>query len=418
MLNDLASTRRGFLKGASLAMYGIGLAPNWLLRAASAETAKRRKVLVAIFQRGAADGLNIVAPYGEKRYYELRPDLALRPPASAAEGAIVDLDGFFGFHPSLAPLKPLFDRKALAVIHAAGSPDPSRSHFDAQGYMESGTPGRKSTRDGWLNRALGALPGGDDPLRAVAIGQQLPRTLQGPNPALAVADLRTFAVRNPAAESVFDSMYGASGNSLLSGLSKEAFEATSIIRSIERQPYTPANNAVYPNDKLGRSLVQVAQLIKAGVGLEAAFADVGGWDHHFNEVAAAPHVGQLANLLDGYGRSLAAFFQDLGEAASDVVLVTMSEFGRTARQNGSRGTDHGHANVMFVVGGSVRGGKVYGAWPGLGDDQLHEGRDLAVTTDFRDVLGELVSTHLGNHSLETVFPGFRPAAGKRLNLLG
>jgi uncharacterized protein (DUF1501 family) len=400
-------TRRIFLKNSALAMVGVGSAPIWLQRAlyAAGAPAARKKILVAIFQRGAADGLNIVVPHGEKRYYSLRPTISIpRPAGSDQQNSAVDLDGFFGLHPALAPLKPLYDAQHLAIVHAAGSPDPTRSHFDAQDYMESGTPGLKATGDGWLNRSLPLEQGSRSPVRAVAMGAVLPRAMRGRNSAVAIESLDQFQVRNDGAAKVFQAMYAGSPDAVLNGTGRETFEAVKLLQSIGRQPYQPA--AEYPAGRFGQSLRQIARLIKSDVGVEVAFADIGGWDHHVNEVGQQPSQGQLAQRLNEFGRSLAAFWQDLGDRMSDVALVTMSEFGRTARENGNRGTDHGHANVMFVMGGDVRGGKVYGDWPGLSDHQLYQGRDLALTTDFRDVLGELVRSHLGNRNLNEIFPGY------------
>ena len=391
-------TRRCFLRASAVAMAGVGAAPPWLIRTA-AHSSTKRKILVAIFQRGAADGLNTVVPFFEKRYYDLRPTIAVPEPGKP-NGAI-DLDGRFALHPSLRPLKSLWDTKQLAIIEAAGSPDPSRSHFDAQDFMESGTPG-KTRDDGWLNRALPV--GGHEPLsplRAVALGTQLPRTLRGPQAAVAISNLEQFRTGNQATAGILETMYSTSADEKLGAAGKETFEAIRMIETINRAPYVPANGAQYQG-QFGQSLQQIARLIKADVGVEAAFADIGGWDHHSNE---AP---QLTGLLLQFGTSLAAFARDLGDRMEDIVLVTMSEFGRTVREDGNGGTDHGHGNVMMVLGGPVRGGAIYGRWPGLEPEQLYEQRDLAVTTDFRDVLGELVSTHLGQ-KIEQVFPGYSPA---------
>jgi len=401
------TSRRVFLKGSALAIFGTGVIPSWLSRSVyAAETGNRRKkILVAIFQRGAVDGLNMVVPYGEQRYYDLRPSIAI-PKPDGTPGAAVDLDGFFGLHPSLTPLKSIFDAQHLAIVDAVGSPDPTRSHFDAQDYMESGTPGYKATSDGWLNRALLKASGPVSPVRAVSLGSNLSRTLRGHNDAVAMNSLNDFQVRDPKSAATFESMYESSLDTVLHGTGKETFSAVKIMQSVQKQAYTPANGAKYPNGRFGQSLLQVARLIKADVGLEVAFADIGGWDTHVNEVGQQPALGQLDNNLNDFGGSLAAFYQDLGDRMQDVMVVTMSEFGRTAKENGNRGTDHGHANAMFVMGGDVRGGKVYGDWPGLADEQLYENRDLALTTDFRDVLGELVAKHLGNTNLKGVFPGY------------
>jgi uncharacterized protein (DUF1501 family) len=400
-------SRRVFLKGSALAMFGVGSLPAWLSRSLyAADTAEsRKKILVAIFQRGAVDGLNMVVPFGEPRYYALRPSIAIPKPDGTPNSA-VDLDGFFGLHPALAPLKPIFDAKHLAIVDAVGSPDPTRSHFDAQDYMESGTPGYKGATDGWLNRALPKESGPASPLRAVSLGDSLARTLRGHNDAVAVRSLNDFQVHDARGAATFESMYENSLDTMLHGTGKETFNAVKIMQSIQKQKYVPANDAKYPNGGFGQSLQQIAQLIKANVGVEVAFADIGGWDTHVNETGGQPTNGQLANNLAQFGQALAAFYQDLGDRMEDVTLVTMSEFGRTVKENGDRGTDHGHANVMFVLGGDVRGGKIYGDWPGLQEEQLYDGRDLALTTDFRDVLSELVARHLGNPNLKSVFPGY------------
>jgi uncharacterized protein (DUF1501 family) len=399
-------TRRYFLGSSGVAIAGLGIAPSWLLRATtfSAQGSSKRKIAVAIFQRGAADGLNIVVPYFEKQYYDMRPTLAVPPPGKENGG--INLDGRFALHPSLQPLKALWDSRQLAIIHAAGSPDPTRSHFDAQDFMESGTPG-KATEDGWLNRAL-PQERAVSPLRAIAIGPQLPRTLRGSRQAVAVNNVQQFEARNKEVAGILESMYSTTTDPHLLASGKETFEAVRMIESINRNPYSPANGAQYQGS-FGNALQQIARLIKADAGVEAAFADVGGWDHHVNE---AP---QLTNLLREFGTSLAAFSRDMGDRMADIVLVTMSEFGRTAREDGNAGTDHGHGNVMMVLGGPVRGGKVYGRWPGLSSEQLYEKRDLAVTTDFRDVLGEVVSRHLGR-STDQVFPGYNPV--EPLGLIG
>ncbi|HEY2572946.1 MAG TPA: DUF1501 domain-containing protein, partial [Verrucomicrobiaceae bacterium] len=377
------------MRSSAIAVAGFGLTPAWLMRAmaqGAPQQANRKKVLIAIFQRGAADGLNIVAPFFEKAYYDMRPTIAVQPPGKTNGG--IDLDGRFALHPALQPLKPLWDSGQLAVIHAAGSPDPSRSHFDAQDYMESGTPG-KISEGGWLNRALPIAGAGASPVRAIAMGAQLPRTLRGTQNAVAVNNLDQFQVRNATASSILESMYDNTPDTALGSSGKETFEAVRFIDAINKRPYAPANGAQYPAGDFGRGLQQISRLIKADAGVEAAFVDIGGWDHHTNE---AP---QLTTLLQQYGGALAAFAKDMGDRMSDIVLATMSEFGRTAREDGNGGTDHGHGNVMMVLGGPVRGGKVYGRWPGLAPEQLYEKRDLAITTDFRDVLGELVRTHLG-----------------------
>ena len=415
-------TRRFFLKSAGLTLFGTGCVPTFMRRTAFAldTNVRRRKILVAIFQRGAVDGLNMVVPFAEKEYYSMRPTIAIpEPQANAATGSdssAIDLDGFFGLHPGLAQIKPLYDAKQLAVIHAVGSPSNTRSHFDAQDYMETATPDVKSTRDGWLNRYLMARPETDaTPFRAVAVAPRMPRTLSGRASSLVVEEIRNFRLlgrpdplpfqpATPAAEELaFEEMYASSQDPLFSRAAAETFEAIRTLRHIGAEPYQPANGAEYPHGKLGQDLQQVAQLIKADVGLEVAFSNVGGWDNHVNEGGVE---GQLANNLKELGDALAAFHKDLGDRMEDVVVLTMSEFGRTARENGNRGTDHGHANAMFVLGGPVKGGKVYGDWPGLKPGQLNQDRDLAMTTDFRDVFAEIVVRHLGAENAGTVFPGF------------
>jgi uncharacterized protein (DUF1501 family) len=399
-------TRRSFLRASAITVGALGTAPSWLLRAAAQEGPNSRKILLAIFQRGAADGLNIVVPFFEPRYYQVRPGIAVAIPGAPNGG--LDLDGRFALHPVLQPLKAMWDSGQLALVHAAGSHDPTRSHFDAQDYMECGTPGTK-TEDGWLNRALPTTVPNVSPVRAIAAsGAQLPRTLRGSQSAVAVDNLSRFQVADKQSGAVLETLYAATPDVRLRTQGKATFDAVRMIDSLRQRPYTPANGAQYLGE-FGQRLQQVARLIKADVGVEVAFADIGGWDHHGNE------NGQLPNLLRQFGNSLAAFARDMGDRMEDIVIVTMSEFGRTVAQNGNNGTDHGHGNVMMVMGGGVRGGKVYGEWPGLEPEQLYERRDLAVTTDFRDVLGELVEGHL-HQPLAHVFPEYQRQ--KRLGLLG
>ncbi len=410
-------TRRAFMKGGAMAVVGTAALPSFLTRAAfGAETNGRNKRLVVIFQRGAADGLNIVVPHGERAYYAMRPTIAIQ------QKEIVDLDGFFGLHPSMQSLKSIWDQGHLAIVHAAGSPDPTRSHFDAQDYMESGTPGMKSTEDGWLNRAIQMERSDEskEPFRAIALGTSLPRILSGSAPAVAVSNVNDFGVggRSAAAQplaNTFEAMYAGSVDSVLHGTGQETFDAVKMLKSADPNKYRPAPGANYPRGRFGDAMRQTAQLIKANLGVQVAFTDIGGWDHHVNE---GNSQGQLANILREFSQSLSAFYIDLGDLAEDTVIVTMSEFGRTARENGNRGTDHGHANVMLVMGGPVQGGKVYGKWPGLESHQLYEGRDLAVTTDFRQVVGEAVYRHLGNTHLKEVFPGYENTSSKFLKYLG
>jgi len=408
--------RRFFLHKGALALAGTTAIPQFLVRTVMAQGAVMpNRRLVVIFQRGAADGLNIVVPYCEKNYYTMRPSIAI------PQKQVIDLDGFFGLHPSLTAFKPLYDRGQLAVVHAAGSPDMTRSHFDAQDFMESGTPGLKSTDDGWLNRALQAEDvrhrAEHTAFRALALGAEVPRTLAGKVPAIAISNVNNFTVggRGPApspAANAFEAMYGTSGDKIFHSTGEETFDAVKMLRAANPAQYKPA--ADYPSSDFGNSMKQIAQLLKANLGVEAAFTDVGGWDTHQNQGSVD---GQLSNRLRDFSSSIAAFWQDMGDDAANITVVTMSEFGRTARENGTGGTDHGHANAMFVLGAGVKGGKVYGRWPGLNNEQLNEGRDLALTTDYRAVLGEVVSKTLGADNLDRVFPGAKLRADGFLHLM-
>ena len=411
--------RRFFLKSGSIALASVGVslsAPSFLERIVlgNALTGGKRKTLIAIFQRGAVDGLNVVVPFGESNYYESRPSIAIPKPESSNAEAAINLDGFFGLHPSMSSLKPLWDSKRLAIIHASGSPDNTRSHFDAQDYMESATPGIKSTSDGWLNRYLRSTQDHEASLfSAVSMTKTMPRVLQGRAPAVAMSNLSDFAIRagksSANLQGGFEAIYAREVNDSLAGTGRETFEAVNYLKKANPAQYQPENGAQYPRNPFGNSLLQIAQLIKAGIGLEVAFTDIGGWDTHVNQGNSR---GQLANLLQQFSNGIAALYQDLGQRMDDVVVLTMSEFGRTVRENGNRGTDHGHANAMFVLGNGVKGGKVYGQWPGLKSDQLYEGRDLALTTDFRDVFGEIATRHLGSKDTKSIFPGYSLSASK------
>ena len=433
--------RRAFMKSGAMALLALGFPPEFLRRSLFAQTAgaARGKTLICIFQRGAVDGLSMVVPFGEKAYYEKRSSIALAQPGGLRDGAAIDLDGFFGLNPALQPLVDLYRNRELAIVHAVGSPDPSRSHFDAQDYMETATPGQK-TSEGWLNRVLRETSSGcaecdgrtlvnptlhaadhrvgqqkmaeaQEALRGIALGAALPLSLRGSAPSLAIADLDHFGIaggRDPALADAFMRLYQPApggGTDAVSGAADDAFEAIRILKAADPAQYTPAPGANYPAGEFGRSLRQIAQLVKANVGLEIAFADVGGWDTHFAQGGAN---GQLARRLSDLAQGLRALHDDLGDRMRDVVILTMSEFGRTVAENGSGGTDHGHANCMFVLGGSVSGGKVHGQWPGLAPEQLYQGRDLAVTTDFRDIFAELTARHLGASHLERIFPGYDP----------
>ncbi len=406
-------SRRVFVKAGALGLVSLGLDPLFLGRAAYALRAPGHKtggkVLVCVFQRGAVDGLSMIVPHAEAAYYRGRGRIAIGRPGSG-DGAAIDLDGHFGLHPRLASLKPLWDAHSLAIVQAVGSPDTTRSHFDAQDYMESGTPGVKSTRDGWLNRALEhRAEHRATPFRGVAFSQQLPRALQGSAPTLAIPDLAAFGIRAPAGArdrltAAFEALYGGGETGIIASTAAESFEAVQLLKRADPTRYAPEHAAQYPRGPFARAMQQVAQLIKSDLGMEIAFVDVGGWDTHINQGSGAQ--GQLALRLDEFGGALAAFNQDLGDRMADVVVLTMSEFGRTVAENGNSGTDHGHATAMMVMGGGVRGGRVAGRWPGLEPDQLYEQRDLAVTTDFRDLFAEVATRHLGIAQTDAVFPGY------------
>jgi uncharacterized protein (DUF1501 family) len=437
------NSRRVFLKSSALAGLVFGAAPRSLMRSVyAAGGAAKRKTLVVIFQRGACDGLNTVVPFGDPGYAKGRPSIAI--PNPGRDGGALDLDGHFGLHPALQDLLPLYKNGSLSAVHAIGSPDLTRSHFDAQDFMESGTPGQKSTADGWMNRCSGTLGKTESKFRAVALTQTLPRVLRGSSPAVALARIDDFQVRDDIAMSegggmmggrpgrrgntlgadgasdakgskstetaeAFEKMYADAAHDMLGNAGRETFEAIEALKVADPAKYQPSEGATYPRGRLGDSMKQMAQLIKADLGVELAFVDVGGWDHH---TAEGSSTGQLANLLRQLGGSMAAFHRDLGDRMSDVTVMTMTEFGRTVRENGNRGTDHGHGSVAFVMGGSVNGGRVLGKFPKLSEENLFEGRDLPVTTDFRDLVGEALVRHVGVTDLGRVFPKYevKPSA--------
>ncbi|WP_353267727.1 DUF1501 domain-containing protein [Gemmatimonas sp.] len=422
--------RRIFLKGGALSLLTLGLSPSFLRRTALAmelPKAAKGKTLIVLFQRGAADALNVLVPFGDAGYYNARPQLAIATPTrgNGTTGAI-DLDGYFGLHPALQSFKPLWDRGLLAPIHAVGSPSATRSHFDAQDYMETGTPDKKGTTDGWLNRYL-AVKGtcesctpeaAHSPFRAVAMAAQTPRILEGSSPVVAMNSIEEFSIRSNggAADARIEALYRTGKADLVHGSGSDMFEALRVLKAANPLQYRPAAGAQYPRSPFGQRLLQIAQLVKAGVGLEVAFADVGGWDTHVNQGGAQ---GQLANRLRDFSDSIGALVADLGDRMDDVVILTCSEFGRTVRQNGTGGTDHGHAGAMFVIGGNLGASrKVFGRWPGLAPEQLYEGRDLALTTDFRAVFSEIAARHLGAKDGAAMFPGYTGGAGSWLGLLG
>lgn len=397
------NSRRIFLRDGGIAVLGLSLVPGFVYRAAMAAKPKlgKKKTLITIFQRGGADGLNLVVPFGDKDYYSLRPSIGIRAPSKEGRSAI-DLDGYFGLHPSMESLLPLYKAGDLAIIHATGSPHPTRSHFEAQDYMESAVPGDKTIHDGWLNRYLVNNPDPDaTTFRGVSMGPVLPRSLSGSAPALALGSMISSEMTSDTRE-MYQTLYDEESDALLSGTSRELFEAMDQLKELNPQGYKPDNGANYQmqgqNGVFARNMSQVAQLIKADLGLELAFVDIGGWDTHSNQ------EGRFQQLLTSFSRTLATFYEDLGDRMEDVLILTMSEFGRTARENGNAGTDHGKATVMFLIGGSVQGGAVYGEWPGVAPDVLNENRDLAMTTDFRDVFAEVLDNFLDCENPGVVFP--------------
>lgn len=372
--------------------------------------ANQADILISIFLRGAMDGLNVVFPYKDDQYYSARPTIAIKPPSQNDPTTAIDLDGYFGLHPALNELRAIWDQGALAFIHASGSPDPTHSHFDAQDFMERGTPGSKQIPSGWLGRHLQTSPWiNSSPFRAVSIGTMLPLSLSGSVPALAVPSIPDFRLggssgNTPAIQNlgqVLKTLY--TGDATLSQNATLTFEATQTLQKANLAQYKPGQGAAYPQDGFGQGLQQVAQLIKANLGLEVATLDVGGWDTHIQEGAAD---GQLARLLSTVAGGLAAFYQDLSSQFDHITVVAMSEFGRRVRENGNHGTDHGHGNVMLVLSKHLTSARVFGQWPGLNPDQLYGPGDLAVTTDYRQVLGELVQKRLANDRVTDVFPGF------------
>jgi len=429
----MSMTRRLFVKSGALALVALGAPPGFVTRSLFARARRRLggKSLVCVFQRGAVDGLNMVVPFGDPAYARARRSIAVAAPARASGSAAIDLDGYFGLHPALEPLADLYRRGDLAALHAVGSPHPTRSHFEAQDYMETAVPGDKSVADGWLNRALvasspdgcaacrgrtladgrahaadhatGQRALGTATLRGVALAPALPKALRGSHPALAIPGLEDLGLPG-GSEGAFARLWRAEEGDVVAGAADEAFEALARLREADPGRYRSAPGVAYPRGRFGESLRQVAQLVKSDVGVEMAFVDIGGWDTH---VAQGGAEGQLANRLSELGRGLRALHDDLGDRMEDVVVLTMSEFGRTVAENGSGGTDHGHATCMLAMGGSVRGGRVVGRWPGLGREALYEGRDLAVTTDFRDLFAEVAERHLGVAEVDRIFPGYR-----------
>lgn len=440
----MSINRRVFVRHGVMALLALGLPPSFLRRALLASRPQTgRKTLVCIFQRGAVDGLSMVAPFGDPFYYGERRTTAVREPVRGVETAAIDLDGFFGLHPALRPLHALYEADEMAIVHATGSPHPTRSHFEAQAFMETGAPGDPATEDGWLNRVLAhsdcqcdgrtladgaahaadhaagqaGMAAGRAALRGVTIGTTLPVALRGRHPALAIADVERYGLggEESGLESIFSRLYRSDEGDAVAEAGGGAFEAMRILREADPSRYRPRDGIDYPRSEFGQSLRQIAQLIKSGVGIEIAFAEIGGWDTHASQGAGR---GRLANRLRELALGMRAFHDDLGDQMEDVVVLTMSEFGRTVAENGSGGTDHGHATAMFVLGGEVAGGQVYGDWPGLAPEQRYQGRDLAVTTDFRDIFAEIADRHLGARDLDRVFAGHAVDPARYRGFLG
>lgn len=420
------TNRRAFLKVGGLALFGVGLGgvPSFITRAASSEKVvglyKKNKILICIFQRGAMDGLMAVTPFTDSYLKDARPNLFISAAKNANAAPLIDLDGRFGLHPGMAVFESLFREKRLAIVHGIGSPNTTRSHFDAQDYMESGTPFNKGTSSGWLNRATGLLGHEGTPFRAVSLTSSMPRSFYGDNPAIAIRSLKDFAVQlkgqpadaNTAAKS-FEDLYDQTSSELLRETGKESFDAVKMLQKTDVRNYTPSNNARYPTTSLGNALKQIAQLIKMDVGLEIAFAESGGWDTHFNQGAQR---GTFARNGEDLSKSIVAFWTDLETYQDNITLMTMTEFGRTVKQNGTGGTDHGRASCSFILGNDVNGGLVHGLVNPLAVENLEDGRDLAVTTDFRNVFSEVSNVHLKIKNNNILFPGW-DGKGNRLGVM-
>jgi len=414
----MTTSRRGFIKAGGLALFGIGLGgiPGFLADAVAATTApglfKRKKILVCIFQRGAMDGLMAVTPFTDQYLKEARPNLFMSAAKGTKEKPLIDLDGRFGLHPSMVAFERVFREGQLAIVHGLGSPNQTRSHFDAQDYMESGTPFQKNTESGWLNRAVGLLGhDGATPFQGVSLTSSLPRSFYGDEAAVAISNLQDFNIRmrgnanaaNVAAKS-FEQLYDQTSSDLLKGAGRESFEAIKMLQKTDVKNYKPGDGAVYPKSTLGNSLKQIAQLIKMNVGMEVAFAESGGWDTHFNQ---GRDTGIFARNVNDLSESIMAFWTDMGTLQDDVTVMTMTEFGRTVKENGTGGTDHGRASCNFVLSRAATGGKVHGQVQPLAVDNLEDGRDLAVTTDFRAVFSEVADRHLNIHNDQVLFPDWK-----------
>ncbi|WP_293301932.1 DUF1501 domain-containing protein [Pedobacter sp. UBA4863] len=419
-------SRRGFIKGGGLALFGIGLGgiPGFVVDAVAntvnSPLYKKRKILVCIFQRGAMDGLMAVTPFTDDFLKAARPSLFMTAAKGASnEKPLIDLDGKFGLHPAMAAFEPMFREKRLSIVHGIGSPNNTRSHFDAQDFMESGTPFKKGTTSGWLNRAVGLLGHeATTPFQGVSLTSSLPRSFYGENPAVAIKNLADFNIQlrgNAAgakmASKSFEDLYDQTSSDLLKHTGKESFEAIKMLQKTDVKNYKPENNVVYPTSALGNSLKQIAQLIKMDVGMEIAFAESGGWDTHFNQ---GKDSGVFARNVNDLSTSMMAFWNDLAKYQDEVTVMTMTEFGRTVAQNGTGGTDHGRGSCNFILGNSVNGGLVHGLVNPLAKENLEDGRDLAVTTDFRSVFSEVADVHLGIANDKVLFPDFD---GKKIGVM-
>lgn len=403
-------SRRDFLKAASSSMTAWTLArPSWMPRLSFApqDIEPQGDLLVCVFVRGGMDGLNAIIPQFEDEYYRQRPNIAIPETQSGNDKTAIDLDGRFGLHPGMRPLKDIWDAGHLAIVHAAGSPDPTHSHFDAMDYMERGTPGQKSIPNGWIGRHLQTTPWQNDSVfRAVGMGGVRQASMRGAVPVTSLQSIADFHLQSAPGEVTRLQHTLADLYDLESSLSEAAnntLNAVDQLTQLNVGDYTPAAQAQYPEGEFGLGMMQVAQLAKAEIGLEVACVDIGGFDTHANQGAIE---GRLAVLVEEFAQALAAFYHDTQYLSTNITLVTMSEFGRRVDENGNAGTDHGHGGVMFTMGSNVNGGRVFSNWPGLSPDNLYGPGDLDVTTDFRDVLGELVVKRLGNgENVETIFPG-------------
>lgn len=419
------ANRRGFIKAGGLALFGLSLGgiPGFLADAVAGTSIpglfKKRKIMVCIFQRGAMDGLMAVTPFTDQYLKSARPGLFISAAPNTKGKSLLDLDGKFGLHPSMNAFEPMFREKRLAIVHGIGSPNNTRSHFDAQDFMESGTPFNKGTASGWLNRAVGLL--GHEaatPFQGVSLTSSLPRSFYGDNPAVAISNLSDFNIQlkgnqsgaNMASKS-FEDLYDQTSSGLLKNTGKESFDAMKMLKQVDTKTYQPENNVVYPTSALGNSLKQIAQLIKMDVGMEVAFTESGGWDTHFNQ---GTDTGIFARNVSDLSNSIAAFWNDIGRYQDEVTVMTMTEFGRTVAQNGTGGTDHGRGSCNFILGNDVNGGIVHGVVNPLAKENLEDGRDLAVTTDFRTVFSEVADKHLAISNDNILFPEW---SGKQIGVM-